>query len=623
MNREVRSPLRLWLAGIVALAAGIGIVSLLPGCGKPPPLLKNDQQSAAAKVEPWVNAGKRLRKDSDAVACKLALTSLNVDLQAAPDAPKPSTFTPQTEKALADLVPLNPEDQTELRDSSYTSHDSAYLAECLYMRDAARSLDVPALPGQTPDQIATDVADRGFAWVCRSVYLNPWVVQTPDGFLTVSVPPTYVLRRGYGSGLERMYVFLALLQQMGLDGCLVGPPDAGDKPAPWPVFSADKKTLLTGAARGPFWAVGVRIGNDVRLYDPWRGQVFPAQLNAFKANPDASKTWIEDKANVSGLTAEEAKKATVYLAVPVNSLAPRMSTLEQQLKADIGAKVAIDAAALRNAFPDPKPAFWNPPGDSFAYGRVLRMFLPADEGGSDRRPPGGRAIDQYLRSQIPEGVGVTPVELRGNVEAAERIRNAVAITYGGAFFGISGQSFFAVPTPRERIQRGQFQDASSSLVTKQDQFAHGLERLRNNQNADNDLRTWATEARALYNQQGLATTPEDRQQKMAAVENHWRQNAVLVQLMVDRVSAELGHAEATFLMALCKHEQAERVQTRLEHATGAEAEQLKKDAIGAWQVAHGEWQTYAERARAQAGFPGRAAYVQTLAARAEKMANQK
>jgi hypothetical protein len=420
-----------------------------------------------------------------------------------------------------------------------------------------------------------------------------------------------------------MYVFLALLQQMGLDGCLIGPPDAGDKPAPMPVFSADKKTLLTGASRGPFWAVGVRIGNDVRLYDPWRGQVFPAMLNAFKANPDAYKAWIEDKANVSGLTVDEAKKATVYLAVPVNSLAPRMATLEQQLKSDIGVKLAFDAVALRNAFPDPKPAYWNPPGDAFAYGRVSRAFLPVEEGGIDRRAPGTRSIDQYLRSQIPEGVAATPVELRGRPEAAERIRSAVAIGYGNAFFGFSGQGAFAVPTPRERIQRGQFQDASSSLVTKQDQFAHGLERLRNNTNAEKDLQTWAKEADELYKQQGLATTPEARQQAMTAVENHWRQNAVLVQLMVDRVLAELGHSEATFLMALCKHEQAERVQARLEHATGAEAEQLKKDAIVAWQVASGEWQTYAERARVQANLPGRAAYVQTLSARAEKLANQK
>ncbi|MBA4191892.1 MAG: hypothetical protein C0467_28260 [Planctomycetaceae bacterium] len=608
------------MAGIVTLAAGIGI-ALLPGCGKPPPQRKDEKDSVAAKVKPWEAAGKRLRKEFDAAGCKTALVLLNTDLEAAPDAPKPAPLTPEAEAALAALVPLNAEDKAGLRDTAYTTHDPVYLAECLYMRDAARSLDVPARAGQTPDQTAADAADRGFAWVCRSVYINPWQVPVP-GQPGVSqpmppVPPVYVLRRGYGSGLERMYVFLALLQQMGLDGCLVGSPEAKDQPATFPVFSPDKKALLTGGLRGPFWAVGVRIGNDVRLYDPWRAQPFPATLNALKANPDAHKAWFEDKANVSGVTVDDAKRATVYLAVPVNSLAPRMATLEQQLKADIGAKLAIDPVALRNGFADPKPAYWNPLNDGFAYGRISRTFLPVDDGGSDKSPQGSRLIDQYMRSQFPAEVLTIPGELRGNDEAAERIRALMAGAYLMAFFNPTN------PNPRERIQRGQFQDAARDLVVRQDQFGHGLERLRNNPNAEEEIRKWAADARDLYNQQGLAATPEARQQAVAAVEEHWRRNAALVQILIDRVSAELGHAEATLLLALCKHEQAERVQARLEQATGAEAEQLKKDSVDAWKAAHGEWQTYAERARVQVGFAGRAAFVQSLTARAEKLANQK
>jgi hypothetical protein len=385
----------------------------------------------------------------------------------------------------------------------------------------------------------------------------------------------------------------------------------------YPVFNVEKTRLLTGGPRGPFWAVGVRIGSDVRLYDPWREQPFPAMLNALKANPDAHKAWFEDKANASGVTLDDAKRATVYLAVPVNSLAPRMSTFEQQLKSDLVVKLAIDAVALRNAFPDPKPAFWNPPPDDFAYGRITRNFLPVDEGGTDRNRPGARLFDQYMRSQFPAEVLSIPADLRENQEAAERIRTLMAAAYLVAFFNPTS------PSPRERIQRGQFQDAARDLVTKQDQFAHGLERLRNNPNAEAEIQKWAGEARDLYNQMGLAATPELRQQAANAVETHWRNNGQLVQLLIDRVSAELGHAEATFLMALCKHEQAERMQTRLEHATAAEAEQLKRDALEAWQAAHGEWQTYAERARVQVGFPGRAAYVQKLSARAEKFANQK
>ena len=57
-----------------------------------------------------------------------------------------------------------------------------------------------------------------------------------------------------------MYVFLGLLQQMGFDGCLLGPPDA--KSVLWFTMpnSTDSHVML-GGPRGPFWAVGVRIGH--------------------------------------------------------------------------------------------------------------------------------------------------------------------------------------------------------------------------------------------------------------------------------------------------------------------------------------------------------------------------
>ncbi|WP_439626566.1 hypothetical protein [Gemmata sp.] len=606
----------------LALVVGTTALALLPGCGRPPATRKSEGgDGAAAVVRPWEAAGKRLRKEPDAAGTKTALALLNTDLQAAQDAPRPAAATPESLAAVAALVPLNDADQAVLRESAYTVGDAAYLAECLFLRDAARSLEVPPKVGATPDQAAATAADRAFAWVCRSIYLNSWTAPVPGqpGVRQAMppVPPTYALRRGYGSGLERMYVFLAVLQQMGLDGCLVGPPEAKDQPAMFAAFAADKKTLLTGTPRGPFWAVGVRVGGDVRLYDPWRGAAFPATLAALKANPDAHKAWFEARENAGGVTAEEAKGATAFLAVPVPALAPRIATLEQQLKGELPVRLAVDPVSLRNAFQDPKPAYWNPPGDPFAYGRVLRTFLPVDEGGTDRNPPGGRLTDQYTRSQLPSEVLTIPAELRGNDEAAERVRALMAQAYAVAFFNPSN------PNPRERIERGQFQDAAVDLVTRQDQFGYGLERLRNNQRAEPEIRAWAEAARELYDQQGLAATPEARQAAAAAVEDHWKRNGQLVQLMIDRVTAELGHAEATFLLALCKHEQAERVQARLEAATGPGAELLKRDATDAWKAAVGEWQTYAERAAVQARFPGRADHVKALTARAEALANAK
>ena len=53
----------------------------------------------------------------------------------------------------------------------------------------------------------------------------------------------------------------------------------------------------------------MRAGSDVRLFDPWRGMVFPVTLNQLKANPDAAKEWFEDKANISGATLSSPSRA--------------------------------------------------------------------------------------------------------------------------------------------------------------------------------------------------------------------------------------------------------------------------------------------------------------------------
>ncbi len=604
------------LASLAVVAGLIFAISMMPGCGKPPP--PPPPPPEGAKGKPWQAAGQKLRKDADAPSCRAVTATLNNELAVTSDVPKPSALSSEAEAALTALVPLSEDDRVEIRTAAFSSHDGVYLADCLYFRDAVRSLDVPELSGETPDHYAEHRADLGFAWVCRQVYLNPWLIPTGSGLMGTALPPTYVLRRGYGSGLERMYVFLALLQQMGLDGCLIGQPDAANKPAGFVATGSDKKTVLTGTPRGPFWAVGVRVGADVKLYDPWRGQAFPVTLNKLKADPDAQKAWFEDKANVSGLTAEEAKNATVYLAVPVNSLSPRIATLEEQLKPEnLGVRLAINPAALRGAFPDPKPAFWNTPGDPFAYGRTARMFLPLEDGGADRTERGaGRLIDLYMRAQIPPEVFAPPPQLRDSPDASDRMRNAIA--------GIYFAAFFTPPNARERIQRGQFQTAARELVSKQDEFAHGRERIRNNRDAEQQIREWVEETAKLEDARGLALLKKDTEGVAAAqadLDVQWRKNAV--QLLVDRAVSEVGWAEATLLLALYKHEQAEQAQARLERATGPDVPALKQAAAEEWAVALAEWRSYASRADVQAAFAGRPAHVKALAARAEKLANQK
>jgi hypothetical protein len=430
------------------------------------------------------------------------------------------------------------------------------------------------------------------------------------------LPPTAVLRRGFGSGLERMYVFLALLQQLELQGqgCLIGPPDAGNVgsrlgyPISYPHLAQVK------VPRGPFWAVGVRVGDDVRLFDPWRGKPFPVTLKQLKANADAAKGWSEAKDNVSGATANDAKAATAFLAVPVNSLSLRMAKFEEKLGRELGVKLAYDLKALeamRGGFPDPKPAFWNPPQDPSAYGRASRTYLPIELGGSDRGAPGSRLYDQALRGQIPQTAFEVPERLKGG----DRLRFAAGTALG--------LSFVEPPNPREAIQRGRFQDASTDLVAKQEQFSKGLERLRTQDAAtqEQQIREWIDAANQAYDDMTRAQLNNDKEQErraQAQLEEVWKQPPA--RWLIDMASAEVGRAEAALLLALCKHEQAERYQVRLERAAGAEADRLRPDARDAWRTALSAWRTYEQLSSAHAGFPGRAAHAQALSARAAALA---
>ncbi|MDY3552125.1 hypothetical protein R5W24_001205 [Gemmata sp. JC717] len=620
MNRTERAPgARRPRAALILLllAAGTGT----GGCGRPPAHVDGPAVTEGPKVNPWANAAQRLKKDTDPTTVRVALTALGSELNAENKERLPAL--PEADLAkLAEVVPLTPEDREELRAGAFTAHDSVYIADCLYLRDAARSLALAALPPEARAEIA-------LAWVCRQVYLQPWAwhlgAQPLNGnavvhtFRTTSVAPTAVLRRGSGSGLERAYVLLALLQQLNLDACLVGRPGAG---AANVVFQVSAPANAPGvpnvaglAPRGPFWAVGVRTGDDVRLYDPWRGAAVPFTLKQLRANPDAAKAWFEDPANAGGATLADAKAATVYLTVPVNSLAPRMATAGDRLRADLDVNLAFDAAKLRAAFPDPKPAFWNPPDEPFAYGRVARSLLPVDAGGSDRGETGQRLYDAFRRDQLPFGVFRVPNTL---IEEAAPARSRLWAMAAGAI----GGSFIEPPNPRERIQRGQFQDASSDLVSKQDLFTRGLERLRLNKDADQQIRDWVDAMNELYPEARRAEIQNNKElvgQKLGQIEAQWKQPGA--QYIVDRAASEVGLAEATLLLALCKHEIAERAQVRAERASGPEATRLRQEAASQWQTALSAWRTYEGQSSAHAGFPGRVEHARSLAARAEQLLN--
>jgi hypothetical protein len=494
---------------------------------------------------------------------------------------------------------LDASDREELTIASFTPQDAAYLADCLYLRDVARHIVLPEMSPRVK-------AERAFAWVCRHVWLHPWLVNTEQGIIATALPPTAVLRRGTGSGLERMYVFLALLQQLGLDGCLIGPAEADKHHAGHVAMQGNR--VLTDSPRGPFWAVAVREEDDLWLFDPWQEAAFPASWKALHRDPSAYAPWFATTEKGSGLSQQAWSSAKVFLAVPLAALSPRMHQLHKKLAEPLQVHLAIDPEELHRRFATWQPRFWNPPEDRFAYGRTSRTFLPPDHGGNDTSPVGNRLFDLYYLTQLPQPAQVVPAELRQNAalmrDVGERIAQVARTQYA--------LRFLEPPTPRERIQRGQFQEAARLLVSLQDEFGRGLSRVRNTPHVDQLRRDWIQQAVELYEQ--IGRDPD----ALARIEQHWRTEAAAV--LLDQAVCEVGQAEATFLLALCQHEQAERLQLRYEQASPADAPRLREDAREAWNIAARAWRTYrGQYAAFQATMPGRAPLADRLAARAERL----
>ena len=184
--------------GATVLAAFATGTSLLfaNGCKRPPVAYTTEPERTKEKSDPWGNAARKLGKDTDFSTCQSVLRTLNESQRDDDSLEKPTNITPEQERRIAE-VPLNPEDREEVAGWAFSSHDPAYLEECLYLRDVAQSLKQPNI---APDRLA----DLAFAWVCRSVALSqvPLLYQVADGgyvrLVAAALPPEYVLRRGMG-----------------------------------------------------------------------------------------------------------------------------------------------------------------------------------------------------------------------------------------------------------------------------------------------------------------------------------------------------------------------------------------------------------------------------------------
>jgi hypothetical protein len=605
-----------YLSFVVAVVVLVGVAALLVlpvGCGGGGGS-KATAKIAAKTEDPWPKFVTALIDDTDPQTCRQLISELNNGLAVGQAGERPRPAGPEESAAVAAALNLTDGERAAFAQAEYSSGDGNHLAECFYLRDAARSLGVSAAD---PAAVQATVA---FRWLCRQVVLNPWIFPEAQGpTAQPPVPPVFVLRRGSGSGLERAYTFLALCRQLDLDAYLIGR-NAADR-----TWAYQLPGRSNEYPKGPFWAVGVRDGSEILLYDPWRGEPLPgrtpdrpATLAEVRKDPTAVAAWRDDKQTPWDVAAEDLTGSDVYLSVPLSALAPRMGTLAGQMKGVLDGRVAVDwPAAVKAAEAASGGAAvkgWNPRTDRTTPVRGLNWFLPVAQGGLDDTQEVQAQHTKYLVGLIPRN---RLIALPGELAAPEARDRLSALSFGNY-----AAAFQTQPSPREKMQRGRHFEATKQLVEARDRFRRAV----GQQPAGGEtIERWVQEANRLYAELSKARVADDKTFAVPArerdVEQFWKNTQGPVELILATMIGRPGVAEATYLLALSFHERAEKAEVELNRAWA----KTDKQAIGAahslareeWEKAADWWAKYEEfRDEQDASYPDRAAHAKKLAARA-------
>ena len=275
-------------------------------------------------------------------------------------------------------------------------------------------------------------------------------------------------------------------------------------------------------------------------------------------------------------------------------MAPRMRFLQKLVGEEVG-RVAADPVAQRDRFRaasgDAAVRLWCPPAPD-SLPRLLFAFLPAALGGGDPALGTQSRLGQFLLSLVP--LDMLPGYLRLSGEPGDRVR----LQFQSRIMALSqpGQA-------HDLILRGFFRDATEQLVTAQSQAKHAP---GNRAVLEKNAEEWANAARAYAADRSrqehgqLDPNAIDRmEQNRQTAERLWRSSQGPAMLIESIVSEPLA-AQATYWLALCKHEEAERAE-RQGDEPGAEN----------WSTVQHWWQSFLSD---YPGHPWNAAARRNLAA---------
>jgi hypothetical protein len=555
-----------------------------------------------------ISAREALAKNTDLNTCRSAVLQINSYLANHSDQRSPG-LTAGQKKLFQETFGLDAREMDEVEAGNYTVLDAHHLELCYLLRDAARSLEVKTPGGSRgAQQTPLDLATAAFGWVTREVRLDER--PTPG-----TLPPTYTLQRGWGSGLERALVFLTLLTQFGaydgkptdLTGCLLMVRDKpGDAPRPW--------------------ACGVLAGkdNDLYLFDPHLGLPLPgpdgkgvATLAAVCKDPAllAQLTTGEHRYDV---TAEQAKEAEARVVLPLSALSPRMRHLQEKLLPQARVRPAVDAGAEIERLKSAVGAGGDKPGTVTAWkeaSTLLRNFLSEDEGGVDkgvsvplRALAGFTTPDDPLVGHFPKKQ-LFEFQLTPWVALPDQLRDPTKFSYN---VGLGSRVRDRFQTPfvasatqpggiRDSMIRGRYESAINKLTDEREFWHKALVARESVPDLDKQVEAWLAKATPVYAEQLRArpTAPRQAIESSPEIQALWKgETARPLIVLIDGAIAGPRLAEVLYLLGLCKQDQAEQIQARLDlqaRTAGAapDASDVQK-AKETWKNAVNWWKKYQE-----------------------------
>jgi hypothetical protein len=544
--------------------------------------------STQAKESGVETAARSLTRQTDIVAIRTALQQINAELNEDRSL-RPPPLTKEQKNWLRAHLGLGDDELAEIENEHYTRLDGHHLDGCFLMRDAANALEVKGVRGKGGAIVVEkplDRAARAFAWVMRQVRLRERENEETEA------PPAFVLRRGWGNALERVLVFLALLEQLGptngprreLLGCLLETPG--------------------GADRMRFWVCGVVVGGDkdVYLFDPRLGLPLPGPKGEGVATLAQARRQPEILAQLNigakyryPVTMEQARAARAQLVCPLSALSPRMRHLQDKLLVPtVRVRLADDAAndlerlhaAVAAGADKPTPVLL--PSDKAT---LLRRFMPVNEGGVDASYRKDRLTLDLVPWRALPPVFLDENKFPPKIGLGQRVRQSFA----APFIHTMMDPGFA----RDMLLRGRYSSAVPALVAERDHWRNQLQQRASAVDLNQKAAEWLDKAIHEYALQVRAKLPQERAQAEQEVKKLWDdRNGWPIYLLINSAAATARDPEVGYQLALCSQEQAEQVQARLDvqaHAGGAAPHRLDVEkARQAWQTALNNWKLLEE-----------------------------